>query len=48
MAKEKKTANKAKGFFGNWIVKNLLLAAGVVIGLALAVSLLLNIVTRHK
>ena len=48
MAKEKKTANKAKGFFGNWIVKNLLLAAGVVIGLALAVSLLLNIVTRHN
>ena len=48
MAKEKKTDGKAKKFFSNWIVKNLLWAAGILLGLALLVSLLLNIVTRHN
>ncbi len=36
-----------KDFFGNWIVKNLLLAAGFVVAVVLAVSLLLGAVTRH-
>jgi beta-lactam-binding protein with PASTA domain len=48
MAKKQKAESKAKGFFGNWIVKNLLMAVAFFLGLLLAVSLLLNIVTRHN
>lgn len=36
-----------KDFFGNWIVKNLLLAAAFVAVIVLAVSLFLSVVTRH-
>ncbi len=36
-----------KDFLGNWIVKNLLLAAAFVAAVVLAVSLLLGVVTRH-
>lgn len=36
-----------KDFFGNWIVKNLLLAAAFIAVIVAAVSLFLSIVTRH-
>ena len=36
-----------KGFFSNWIVKNLLLAAASILVLVLGASILLNIGTRH-
>ena len=36
-----------KGFFSNWIVKNLLLAAALILVLVLGASVLLNIGTRH-
>jgi eukaryotic-like serine/threonine-protein kinase len=36
-----------KEFFGNWIVRNLLLAVAFVLVLVTAVSLLLNAVTQH-
>lgn len=36
-----------KDFFGNWIVKNLLLAAAFVTVIVAAVSLFLSVVTRH-
>lgn len=37
-----------KGFFGNWIVKNILLAIITVVVLVLGASLLLNVLTRHN
>lgn len=37
----------SKGFFGNWIVRNLLLAAGIVAAIVLTVTLLLTFMTRH-
>lgn len=36
-----------KDFFGNWVVKNILLAAGLVIALVVAASITLSIVTHH-
>ena len=36
-----------KGFFGNWIVRNLLGAAVVILGLAVVSGLLLNLGTHH-
>lgn len=35
------------GFFGNWIVKNLLLAAILIAALVLSVNIILGIVTQH-
>lgn len=40
--------NKAKAFFSNWIVKNLLAAVAVVAVVVGAAALLLNIVTYHN
>lgn len=37
-----------KDFFGNWIVRNLLLAVLFIIGLILIVNIMLGIVTRHN
>lgn len=37
-----------KGFFSNWIVRNLLAAAAVLAGLLLVVAIGLNLVTRHN
>ena len=49
--KQKKTPSpfvlKLKGFFSNWIVKNLLIAAAIVIVLMLSVSIFLSTYTRH-
>ena len=36
-----------KDFFGNWVVKNILLAAGLVIALVVVASIALSIVTHH-
>lgn len=40
--------NTIKSFFGNWIVKNLLLAVGAVLVLVFTLSILLGIITRHN
>ena len=40
--------NKRKGFLSNWIVKNLLLAFGVVVILVIGAIIFLNTVTRHN
>ncbi|MCQ2186540.1 MAG: PASTA domain-containing protein [Bacteroidales bacterium] len=37
----------AKDFFGNWIVKNLLLALALVLGLCVAATIFLNVFTSH-
>lgn len=37
-----------KEFFGNWIVRNILLAVLFVLGIVFAVNLLLGVVTRHN
>ena len=49
MTKKKTTAGKKKkgGFKGDWIVRNLVLAAVAVVSLLLIVSLLLSIFTQH-
>lgn len=39
---------KTKSFFGNWIVKNLLIAVGVVVVLLLAAIFGLNVITKHN
>lgn len=36
-----------KGFFSNWIVKNLILGVVFVLGLVLAVNIVLGVITRH-
>lgn len=36
-----------KQFFGNWIVRNLILAVVFVLGLLLAINILLGIITQH-
>ena len=41
-------SGKIKAFFGNWIVKNLLLAAAIVVVLVTALSIFLNIYTNHN
>ena len=38
----------AKGILGNWIVRNLLLAVAVVVGLLLVAQLGLSLLTRHN
>ncbi len=54
---EKKTANTAgkggakvqkKGFFGNWIVRNLLAAIVIVVALVFGSMIFLNVVTQHN
>ena len=47
MAK-KETENKKKGFLSNWIVRNLLLAALLLIGLLIIAQLGLGLITRHN
>ena len=37
-----------KGFFGNWIVRNILLAAILVLILIAGAGILLNVATRHN
>ena len=37
-----------KGFFGNWIVKNILLAAVLAVALIIGARLLLDVATRHN
>ena len=43
-----KEAGKAKGILGNWIVRNLLLAALLVVGLLLFAQVGLGLITRHN
>ncbi|MCQ2149250.1 MAG: PASTA domain-containing protein [Bacteroidales bacterium] len=38
----------SKGFFSNWIVKNILGAVALILGLTLMASILLGVVTRHS
>ena len=45
---KKKAAEVGKGILGNWIVRNLLLAALLVVGLLLAAQVGLSLVTRHN
>ena len=47
MAK-KDTAKTKKGILSNWIVRNLVLAVLMVIGLLLAAQLGLGLITRHN
>lgn len=37
-----------KGFFSNWIVRNLLLAFGIVVVLIAGAIIFLNVVTKHN
>lgn len=48
MAKKKDTPSAPKGFFSNWIVRNLILAAIVVIGLLVLAHVGLGLITRHN
>jgi beta-lactam-binding protein with PASTA domain len=50
MAKKdsKKKAGLQKGILGNWIVRNLLLAAAVIVGLLLVAQVGLGLLTRHN
>lgn len=36
-----------KGFFGNWFVRNVILAVAAILGLVILTSILLNLWTRH-
>ena len=36
-----------KGFFKNWVVRNLLIAAAIVVALISGAMILLNLVTHH-
>ena len=44
----KKNTNQAKGILSNWIVRNLLLAAALVVGLLVLAQAGLSLVTRHN
>ena len=44
MAAEK----KSKGLAGNWIVRNLVAAAALILALMIGASILLNVITRHN
>lgn len=46
--KEAKKASAKKGFFGNWIVRNLLAALAVVVVLLVGAMVFLNVVTMHN
>ena len=37
-----------KGFFGNWIVRNLLRAVIIVVALVIGAVIFLNVVTQHN
>ena len=44
----KKEKTEKKGFFGNWIVRNLLLAFVIVVVLIVGAVIFLNVVTKHN
>lgn len=44
---EMEEKNARKGFFGNWIVRNIILAALFFAGLIIVSTILLNIITNH-
>ena len=46
-SKDKETG-KAQGILGNWIVRNLLLAALLIVGLLLFAQVGLGLITRHN
>jgi beta-lactam-binding protein with PASTA domain len=48
MAQKKKTDTKMKSFPGDWIVKNVLLAAVVVVAVVLLTNVLLALITQHN
>lgn len=48
MAKKTETKTQKKGFFSNWIVRNLLLAFVVVVVLIAGAVVFLNVVTKHN
>ena len=45
---KKRIEAKAKGILGNWIVRNLLLAALLIVGLLLFAQVGLGLITRHN
>lgn len=48
MAKKTETKTQKKGFFSNWIVRNLLGALVVVVVLIVGAMIFLNVVTKHN
>lgn len=48
MAKKEAKKSEKKSIFGNWIVKNLLIAFAIVVGLIVCAMISLNVFTKHN